>query len=182
MKFRILGAAAVFVPAILAAQTPPSPPTNPTPQTTDSTMRDSTTRIPADSAKAPPKNPTSGSNAGTTMSGTSTGVSTDVNSMSGVPSAITGASVSTQSGARNGVAGLTKAQFMALQQELRDRKCGNTHVTGRLDAATRLAIRTCAKKMGVANNAAAVLVAFDIGYGRSDVGLPSASGGKKLDD
>jgi hypothetical protein len=71
---------------------------------------------------------------------------------------------------------------MALQQELRDRKCGNTHVTGRLDAATRLAIRTCAKKLGVGNNAAAVLVAFDIGYGPSDVGLPASSGGKKLED
>jgi hypothetical protein len=179
MKFRILGAAAVFVPVILAAQTPP---TNPTPQTKDSTMRDSTTRIPTDTTKSPPKNPTSGSNAGTTMSGTSTGVSTDINSMSGAPSTITGAAVSTQSGARNSVAGLTRPQFMALQQELRDRKCGNTHVTGRLDAATRLAIRTCARKLGVANNAAAVLVAFDIGYGRSDVGLPSSSGGKKLED
>ena len=179
MKFRIPAVAALFVPVILAAQTPP---TNPMPQTKDSTMRDSTTRIPADTTREQPKNPTSGSNAGTTMSGTSTGVSTDVNSMSGAPSTIPGASVSTQTRPGNSVAGLTGPQFLALQQELRDRKCGVSRVTGRLDAATRTAIRACAKKMGVANNAAALLVAFDIGYGRSDVGLPSSSGGKKLED
>jgi hypothetical protein len=70
-----------------------------------------------------------------------------------------------------GTAGLTGPQFLALQQELRDRKCGNNHVTGRLDAATRIAIRNCAKKMGVDNNAGAVLVAFGIGYGASDVNM-----------
>ena len=68
-----------------------------------------------------------------------------------------------------GAAGLTGIQFLALQQELRDRKCGNNHVTGRLDAATRTAIRNCARKLGVANNAAAVLVALDIGFSASDV-------------
>ena len=68
-----------------------------------------------------------------------------------------------------GAAGLTGPQFLALQQELRDRKCGLAHVTGRLDAATRTAIRRCASKMGVANNAGAVLVAMDVGYGMSDV-------------
>jgi hypothetical protein len=73
----------------------------------------------------------------------------------------------------SGAAGLTAAQFLALQQELRDAKCGNSHVTGRLDAATRTAIRNCARKLGVANNAAAVLVAFNIGYGPSDVNMPS---------
>lgn len=74
----------------------------------------------------------------------------------------------------SGTGGLTGPQFLALQQELRDRHCGNNHVTGRLDAATRTAIRNCARKMGVANNAGAVLVAFDIGYGSSDV---NTSGG-----
>lgn len=68
-----------------------------------------------------------------------------------------------------GAAGLTGQQFLALQQELRDRKCGNNHVTGRLDAATRIAIRNCARKYGVANNAGAVLVAMNVGYGPSDV-------------
>jgi hypothetical protein len=72
----------------------------------------------------------------------------------------------------SGAAGLTGAQFLALQQELRDAKCGNNHVTGRLDAATRTAIRNCARKLGVANNAAAVLVALNIGYGPSDVNMP----------
>jgi hypothetical protein len=69
----------------------------------------------------------------------------------------------------SGTAGLTGPQFLALQQELRDAKCGLGHVTGRLDAATRTAIRTCANKMGVANNAAAVLIGFDIGCSSSDV-------------
>ena len=73
----------------------------------------------------------------------------------------------------SGAAGLTAAQFLALQQELRDAKCGNNHVTGRLDAATRTAIRNCARKLGVANNAAAVLVAMNIGYGPTDVNVPS---------
>jgi hypothetical protein len=68
---------------------------------------------------------------------------------------------------------LTGPQFLALQQELRDRKCGLSHVTGRLDASTRSAIRSCASKMGVANNAAAVLAGFDIGFSSSDI---SASG------
>lgn len=63
-----------------------------------------------------------------------------------------------------GVAGLTGVQFLALQQELRDRGCGNNHVTGWLDAPTRMAIRECAKRMSVANNAAAVLTALNIGY------------------
>ena len=74
-----------------------------------------------------------------------------------------------------GTAGLTGPQFLALQQELRDRQCGNNHVTGRLDAATRIAIRNCAKKMGVANNAGAVLVAFGIGYTSSDVNTTSGT-------
>jgi hypothetical protein len=270
MKFRILGAASgiVFLPVILAAQTPttpyptplPNPPTNPTPQTRDSTMRDSTmkdsTAVPVVPLSVPttetpkptptptpiptpeltptptptpttdtilktepvPANPISGSNANTTMSGTSTGVSSDVNTMSSSSAAAglssTSTAVATGSafamGTRNpardslvgprpvppsdgttcpwgcptssGTAGLTGPQFLALQQELRDRKCGNSHVTGRLDAATRVAIRNCAKKMGVANNAAAVLVGFDIGFGASDVNLPSSGSEPKQED
>ncbi len=68
-----------------------------------------------------------------------------------------------------GAAGLTPAQFLALQQELRDRMCGLAHVTGRYDAATRNAVRRCAKKLGVAATPGAVLVAMDVGYGSSDV-------------
>lgn len=73
-----------------------------------------------------------------------------------------------------GAAGLTGVQFLALQQELRDRSCGKNRVTGRLDAATRTGIRNCATKLGVANNAAAVLVAMDVGYSASDVTTPPA--------
>ena len=72
-----------------------------------------------------------------------------------------------------GAAGLTGAQFLALKQEIRDSKCGKNRVTGRLDAATRLGIRNCARKLGVANNAAAVLVALNIGYSAADVNMPS---------
>jgi hypothetical protein len=79
----------------------------------------------------------------------------------------------------SGAAGLTGAQFLALQQELRDAKCGNRHVTGRLDAATRTAIRTCAQRMGVANNARAVLIAMNIGYGETDIPMAGMSGGRE---
>lgn len=77
----------------------------------------------------------------------------------------------------SGAAGLTGIQFLALQQEVRDRKCGNNRVTGRLDAATRIGIRNCARKLGVANNAAAVLVAMNVGFGASDVNMSGSSGG-----
>lgn len=73
----------------------------------------------------------------------------------------------------SGAAGLTGQQFLALQQELRDRKCGLAHVTGRYDAATRNAVRRCAQKLGVANNAGAVLVAMDVGYGPGDISSSS---------
>lgn len=67
-------------------------------------------------------------------------------------------------------------QFLALQQELRDRLCGKVRITGRLDAPTRNAIRVCARKMGVANNARAVLAAMDVGYSASDLGGTGTSG------
>jgi hypothetical protein len=76
----------------------------------------------------------------------------------------------------NGAAGLTGPQFLALQQELRDSKCGNNRVSGRLDAATRTGIRNCARKLGVANNARAVLIAMNIGYGEADI--PMSGGGR----
>src|SRR5688500_19332891 len=79
----------------------------------------------------------------------------------------------------SGAAGLTGIQFLALQQEVRDQKCGNNRVTGRLDAATRISIRNCARRLGVANNAAAVLVALDIGFSASDVNMPPAGGSEE---
>lgn len=63
-----------------------------------------------------------------------------------------------------GVGGLTGVQFLALQQELRDRGCGNNRVPGVLDAATRAAIRTCAKRLNVEATPAAVLNAMNIGF------------------
>jgi hypothetical protein len=70
-------------------------------------------------------------------------------------------------------AGLSGNHFLALQQELRDRGCGNAHVTGRLDGATRSAIRTCAQRLNVANNARAVLIAMNIGFSETDIPAPS---------
>ncbi len=76
-----------------------------------------------------------------------------------------------------GAAGLTGVQFLALQQELRDRGCGNKSVTGVYDAATRRAVAVCAKQLGVAKSASAVLVALNIGFSASDVGAtPPKSG------
>ena len=72
-----------------------------------------------------------------------------------------------------GAAGLTGVQFLALQQELRDRGCGNSMVTGTFDGPTRRAVANCAKRLGVANNAGAVLVAFNIGFSESDIGKPA---------
>ena len=71
-----------------------------------------------------------------------------------------------------GTAGLTGAQFLALQQEMRDKGCGTIRITGVLDSPTRHAISVCAKKLGVKNNAAAVLVAMNIGYSDADVTAP----------
>lgn len=68
-----------------------------------------------------------------------------------------------------GVAGLTGPQFLALQQEMRDKGCGDIRITGVLDGPTRRAISTCSKKLGVANNAPAVLVAMKIGYTAADI-------------
>ena len=240
MKLRILGAAAGFalMPAILSAQTPPNPPTNPTPQVKDSILKDSTTMktkttimtdtaattnpvVPTTTPLTPTPTPTPVETAPVpttptptltptptptptpveptptmTMSPTVTASPTTTAGVSSTSSAVASGSafaMGTHNPARDsligpkpvppsdgtscpwgcptskGTAGLTGPQFLALQQELRDRKCGTNHVTGRLDAATRIAIRNCAKKMGVANTAAAVLVGFDIGFGPSDV-------------
>jgi peptidoglycan hydrolase-like protein with peptidoglycan-binding domain len=65
-------------------------------------------------------------------------------------------------------AGLNRIQFLALQQELRDQGCGVTNVDGHYGPQTRRAIATCAKKFNSANNAAALLVAMNIGFGPND--------------
>jgi peptidoglycan hydrolase-like protein with peptidoglycan-binding domain len=65
-------------------------------------------------------------------------------------------------------AGLSRIQFLALQQELRDQGCGVTNVDGHYGPQTRRAIATCAKKFNSANNAQALLVAMNIGFGPND--------------
>jgi hypothetical protein len=65
-------------------------------------------------------------------------------------------------------AGLSRIQFLALQQELRDQGCGVTNVDGHYGPQTRRAIATCAKKFNSANNAAALLAAMNIGFGPND--------------
>jgi peptidoglycan hydrolase-like protein with peptidoglycan-binding domain len=72
-------------------------------------------------------------------------------------------------------AGLSKIQFLALQQELRDQGCGVTNVDGHYGPQTRRAIATCAKKFNSANNAAALLAAMNIGFGPSD-NAPTGTG------
>ena len=147
MKLRMLAVAAGFVvlPATVFAQTP-----------TDSTAKDTT--APAVTAPAPAPVTTAAKDS--TLEPKPVPPSDGTTCPWGCPTS-------------KGAAGLSAAQFLALQQELRDAKCGNNHVTGRLDAATRTAIRNCARKLGVANNAAAVLVALNIGYSAADVNMPS---------
>lgn len=73
-------------------------------------------------------------------------------------------------------AGLTKIQFLALQQELRDQGCGVTNVDGHYGPQTRRAIATCAKKFNSANNAAALLAAMNIGFGPNDTAPTKGTG------
>src|SRR6202165_1576085 len=74
-------------------------------------------------------------------------------------------------------AGLSKIQFLALQQELRDQGCGVTNVDGHYGPQTRRAIATCAKKFNSANNAAALLTAMNIGFGPNDNPPAAPAGG-----
>jgi len=158
MKLRMLALAAGFamLPVIAGAQTP-----------TDTTKKDTTTMAPAPTTTTTTTN-TSTMGTMSMSSGTSRAVKDSTPGPRPEPPG-DGTTCPWGCPTSKGTAGLTGPQFLALQQELRDRHCGNSHVTGRLDAATRIAIRNCAKKMGVANNAGAVLVGFDIGYSSSDV-------------
>ena len=76
-------------------------------------------------------------------------------------------------------AGLSRIQFLALQQELRDQGCGVTNVDGHYGPQTRRAIATCAKKFNSANNAAALLAAMNIGFGPSD-NPPTGTGTRSI--
>jgi len=150
MKLRMLAAAAGFamLPAIAGAQTP-----------TDTTRTDTTATT-------------------TTTTTTPMATSSSGTLMPGIKDSIPGPRPTPPSDGKScpwgcptsgGAAGLSGVQFLALQQELRDGQCGTNHVTGRLDAATRRAIRSCAQKLGVANNARAVLIAMDIGFSEADI-------------
>jgi hypothetical protein len=70
--------------------------------------------------------------------------------------------------------GLTKIELLALQQEMRDRGCGNKHAPGVMNAETRQAIRTCAQRMGV-SGARALLAAFNNGFATGDTPPPGRS-------
>lgn len=76
--------------------------------------------------------------------------------------------------------GLTKVELLALQQEMRDQGCGNQHAAGEWDAATKKAIRTCAKKYNSSTNAKELLAAMNIGFSSGDT--PPMGGGMKSGD
>lgn len=64
--------------------------------------------------------------------------------------------------------GLTHVELLALQQQLRDDGCGLTHVSGRVDAATRAAIKQCESKYPGATGGRSMLVAMQIGFGHGE--------------
>ena len=74
-------------------------------------------------------------------------------------------------------AGLSRIQFLALQQELRDQGCGVTNVDGRYGPQVRRAIAACAKKFNSAKNASALLQAMNIGFGPNDNPPTAPAGG-----
>lgn len=68
--------------------------------------------------------------------------------------------------------GLSKIELLALQQEMRDRGCGNKHAPGVMNAETRRAIRVCSQRMGV-SGARALLAAFNNGFAANDSPPPA---------
>lgn len=73
---------------------------------------------------------------------------------------------------RSGNDGLTKIELLALQQEMRDRGCGNKHAPGVMTAETRRAIANCGRRAGV-TGARALLQSFNNGFGNNDSPPPS---------
>lgn len=65
--------------------------------------------------------------------------------------------------------GLSRVEVMGLQQQLRDDGCGVKHVTGRIDATTRSAVRKCQSKYPDGGDPASMLAAMNIGFGN---GIP----------
>jgi hypothetical protein len=68
--------------------------------------------------------------------------------------------------------GLSKIELLALQQEMRDRGCGNKRAPGVMNAETRRAIRVCSQRMGV-SGARALLAAFNNGFAGNDAPPPA---------
>ena len=68
--------------------------------------------------------------------------------------------------------GLSKIELLALQQEMRDRGCGNKRAPGVMNAETRRAIRVCSQRMGVTGGARALLAAFNNGFAGNDAPPP----------
>jgi hypothetical protein len=177
MKLRLLAAAIglAIMPVVAIAQNPPPPP--PTDTTAkDTTMKDTTVVAPAPAPAPAPEPVPPPAVSPQPMAPASAPTTRAIKDSTEQPKPVPpsdGTTCPWGCPTSSGTGGLTGSQFLALQQELRDAKCGLPHVTGRLDATTRIAIRNCARKMGVANNAAAVLVAFDIGYSAADVNMPA---------
>lgn len=69
--------------------------------------------------------------------------------------------------------GLSRIELLALQQEMRDRGCGNKRAPGVMNAETRRAIRTCSQRMGVTGGARALLAAFNNGFAGNDAPPPA---------
>src|SRR5687768_8219018 len=69
--------------------------------------------------------------------------------------------------------GLSKIELLALQQEMRDRGCGNKRAPGVMNAETRRAIRTCSQRLGVTGDARALLAAFNNGFAGNDAPPPA---------
>ena len=70
-------------------------------------------------------------------------------------------------GRSRGNDGLTRIELLALQQEMRDRGCGNKHAPGVMNAETRRAIANCGRRAGV-TGARALLQSFNNGFGNND--------------
>ena len=71
--------------------------------------------------------------------------------------------------AQAGIETLSKVELLALQQEMRDRGCGNRHAPGVVTAETRRALRNCMRQHNV-TTARDLLVAFNIGFGPDEPG------------
>lgn len=156
LKMLVVAAGFAALPVIAGAQTP-----------TDTTKKDTMT-MPMPAPPAPALAPAPAPPMATTAAATSALPAESVNGARPVPPS-DGTTCPWGCPTSKGTAGLTGAQFLALQQEIRDKGCGEIRITGVLDAPTRRGISSCAKKLGVKNNAAAVLVAMNIGYSAADI-------------